>query len=427
MKRRVARGEPSLGGFSKLFREYLILKRDWWLHQAREKQLPPVGDWWCWLVLAGRGYGKTRMGAEWTIMRAYERKGPIAIIGETAGDVRDVMVELGESSILSVSPKDFVPEYQPSKRRLEWPNGVTATLYSGDRPDQLRGPQHQTVWADEPAKWYRLNDVWSNMEMGLRFGIDPRCVATTTPRPLSLIKEMLEDPRVYVTQGSTYENIDNVSESFIHRLRQRYDGTRIGRQELYAELIDDLVGALWTREMIDAANWRMKIPPLQRVVVGVDPAASSHEHSDETGLVVAGVDSMGRCFVLDDVSGRYTPMEWGWAAISLCSKWGADRIVCEVNNGGDMVEQTIRTIWDAAPIRKVHASRGKHKRAEPVAALYEQGKVYHAGEGLEKVEDQLCGFTMTGYKLDGSPDRADALIWSVTDLMLNEGGTAGVW
>jgi phage terminase large subunit-like protein len=384
--------------------------RDWdfW---ARPEQKPPLGDWFIWLILAGRGWGKTRSGAEFVIDRARKGYGPIALIGETAADVRDVMVEVGESSILQISPPDFRPHYEPSKRRLTWPNGVYATTYSGDSPDQLRGPQHATAWADEPAKWKYAQECWDNMEMGLRLGDDPRCVATTTPRPVSLIKALVEDDDVMVVTGSTYDNAANLSDRFRQRVIARYEGTRLGRQELHAELLTDNPGAMWAHDLIEATRTGGTHPALTRVVVGVDPSGGG----DEIGIVVAGKGHDGHAYVLADRTLSGSPAAWARATVNAYDAHEADRVVAERNFGGDMVESTLHTVRSTLPVTMVTASRGKQVRAEPIAALYEQKKAHHVGT-LAKLEDEMCQWDPD--TCDWSPNRMDALVWALTELML---------
>ncbi len=382
-----------------------------WAFWARDAQLPPPGDWFIWLILAGRGFGKTRAGAEYVIERARQGYGPIALIGETAADVRDVMVEVGESSILQVSPPDFRPVYEPSKRRLTWPNGVYATTYSGDKPDQLRGPQHATVWADEPAKWRYALDAWDNMEMGLRLSDDPRCIATTTPRPVALIRNLVEDPACVVVSGSTYENAANLSDRFRERIIAKYEGTRLGRQELHAELLTDNPGALWAHDLLDKHRTGGTHPALVRVVVGVDPSGGG----DEIGIVVAGRGHDGHAYVLADRTTGGSPNHWGKTAVGAYDEHAADRVVAERNFGGDMVESTLRTVRPNLPVTMVTASRGKQVRAEPVAALYEQGRVHHVG-ALPKLEDEMTQWDPD--TCDWSPNRMDALVWALSDLML---------
>ena len=385
-----------------------------WRVWARPKQLTPPGDWLVWLILAGRGFGKSRTGAEWVRENVTAGKAArIALVADTAADAREVMVE-GESGILATSPPWFRPTYEPSKRRLTWPNGAIATTYSAEEPDQLRGPQHDLAWADELAKW-RYPDAWDQLRFGLRLGRDPRVIVTTTPRPTPIIRSLISEATTHVTRGATHENRANLAPAFLATVVARYEGTRLGRQELYAEILDDVPGALWKRDTIDSARVR-EAPALRRIVVAIDPAVTSGEASDETGIVVVGVSHDGHGYVLDDASGRHTPNEWARIAVAKLDAWRADRIVAEVNNGGDLVETNIRTVRRNAPFTAVRASRGKATRAEPVAALYEQGKVHHVGM-LATLEDQLCSWEPSAAK---SPDRLDALVWGLSNLMLGE-------
>lgn len=413
---------------SKQERERLFYTWKFW---ARDNQLEPGGDWYIWLVLAGRGYGKTRMGAEWIINRAKNgRSGRMALIGQTVADVRDVMVE-GESGILACSSKWFKPKYSPSLRRLTFPNGAQCATYSGDSPDQLRGPQHDGVWADEPAKWQYAEEAWSNMEFGLRLGDKPQAVATTTPRPVPLIKRLVADPSTHVTRGNTNENIGNLAPAFAKRIYERYEGTRLGRQELNAEILDDNPNALWKRSIIEANRVR-KHPPLKRIVVAVDPQVAdptkkeADEKNAETGIVVVGVsaEDPAHGYVLDDMTVTGTPNEWGGQVVAAYTKWNADCVVVEINNGGAMVEFVIDSIAKAngiyVAVKSVTASRGKQTRAEPISSLYEQGRGHHVG-GFATLEDQMCEWE-PGQK---SPDRMDALVWAFTELMVTgQGGWA---
>jgi len=386
-----------------------------WEAWARPAQLPPEGDWLIWLLLAGRGYGKSRCGAEF-VRREVEtaRAGRIALVAKTPADVRDVMIE-GESGFLAISPSSFMPVYEPSKRRLTWPNGAMALAFSSHEPDQLRGPQFDLAWCDELAAWAYPTETWENLMLALRLGIHPRCVATTTPKPIALIRTLLKAANTVITKGTTYENRKNLADSFFQQVVSGYEGTRLGRQEIYAELLEDMPGALWKREYFKQREG----PDMIRVVVAIDPAVSKTEQSDETGIVAAGRCEDGTYQVLADRSGRYTPDGWARTAISLLDTVQGDRIIGEVNNGGDMVEHTLRTVWKQVPYRAVHASRGKRIRAEPVAALYEQGKVFHS-QTFGELEDQLCMWTPDS---DESPDRMDALVWAITGL---QGGRPNV-
>jgi predicted phage terminase large subunit-like protein len=395
-----------------------------WRAKARPSQLPPQGDWNGWIVCAGRGFGKNFTGAGW-INECVETgtAGRIALVAATAADARDVMVE-GESGILRLAPSWNTPEYEPSKRRLTWKNGATATLFSAEESDRLRGPQFDLAWADELAAWQDPQSTWDMLMFGLRLGRHPRWLATTTPRPVKLLKALLnrEGQDVVVTRGSTFENEANLAPTFIQALRDRYEGTRLGRQEINAEMLSDTPGALWQLEWLDrdrVAN----APELRRIVVAIDPAASNSEGSDETGIIVAGVGGDKHAYILEDLSGRYAPHEWAAAAIDAYRRHKADRIIAEVNNGGAMVGGTIRAIDPLVSFRAVHASRGKVVRAEPIAALYEQRKVHHVGN-FATLEDQMCAFASdfdrgrAGY----SPDRVDALVWALTELIARPTG-----
>jgi len=339
------------------------------------------------------------------------------MVARTAADVRDVMVE-GVSGILADSPEDFMPEYRPGKRRLEWPNGSTALLYSGEEPNALRGPAFHWAWADELAAW-KYPDTWDMLQFGLRLGENPQCCITTTPRPTKIIKDLVADPFCIVVRGSTYDNRANLAPGFFRQIIKKYEGTRLGRQELNAELLEDNPGALWTRAIIDA-NRVSALPELVRIVVGVDPEASSGEESAETGILVVGLGADGHGYVLDDVTIRGTPGEWGAQAVSAYSRWEANKVVGEVNNGGEMVGYVVGTCANAAnvfvPYRAVRASHSKEARADPVSALYAQGLVHHVGVFAE-LEDQMTEW-VPGQGMR-SPDRVDALVWAITDLMLD--------
>jgi phage terminase large subunit-like protein len=403
---------------------------DDWPFWARHNQLPPPGDWRVWLLLAGRGFGKTRTGAELMRARVTARTARrVALVAPTAADARSVMVE-GESGILAISPSWDRPRYEPSKRRLTWPNGAVATLYSADEPERLRGPQHDTAWCDELASW-RYPEAWDMLMFGLRSGTDPRVVVTTTPRPTKLLRELAADRTVALTQGTTYENRANLAEHFLAQIVRKYEGTRLGRQEIEAEILDDVPGGLWSRCVVEAARVR-SMPVLVRIVVSIDPAATSGEGADETGIIVAGKDGQGHGWVLADLSGRYLPVEWAKAAVAAYRAHKADRIVAEVNNGGEMVEATLRVIDPNLAFAPVYASRGKITRAEPVAALYEQGKVHHLG-AFPQLEDQMCNLSREmhhdfgGRRARHSPDRVDALVWALTDLLLEQMPGEGIY
>lgn len=356
----------------------------------------------------------------------------MALIGATAADTRDVMVE-GESGLLAVFPPSCQPVYEPSKRRVTFYNSkrrkiAIATMFSADEPARLRGPQHDLIWADELAAW-RYPETWDQAQFGLRLGTNPRAIVTTTPRPTPLVKEIAKDPKTVLTRGSTFDNKKNLAQKFIDQVLSKYEGTRLGRQELHADILEDNPGALWQRSMIDANRHRLEfdednkplpLPDMRRIVVAIDPAASSGEESDETGIIVAGLGTDGLGYVLADGSVKESPLGWAKAAIALYRRFGADRIVAEVNQGGEMVEAVVRQADANVAYRGVHASKGKVIRAEPVAALYEQGRIRHAGT-FAKLEDQMCEWDPINSAK--SPDRVDALVWAFTELMVENNGT----
>lgn len=375
------------------------------------------GDpWLYWAIIAGRGYGKTRTGAEW--VRQEVRRCPLVnLIGATADDARDIMIE-GESGILNICPPRERPTYLPSKRRLEWPNGARSLIFTADEPERLRGKQHMALWGDEVGAW-RYEEAFDQAVLGLRLGVRPRALFTTTPRPRPLIKFLINHPKSYVTRGTTYDNRANLSANFLDEIITRFEGTRLGRQELMAELLDDNPGALWRRAWIDSTRVQAA-PFMHRVVVAIDPAIASGEDAAECGIVVAGVhrdrDNKQPLhgYLLADYSVRGTPADWGRAAVSAYRKHSADRIVAEINQGGEMVEHVLRSIDRAVNYKPVRASRGKEARAEPISSLYEQGRVHHLGTH-GKLEDELCDWVPgTG----ASPNRLDALVYAFTDLMV---------
>lgn len=402
-----------------------------WTFWGRPEQQTPPGDWAIWLALSGRGWGKTRLGAEWIRSIAC---GPtplasgnarrIALIAETAADARDVLVE-GESGILSVHPKDFRPLYEPSKRRLTWPNGATATLFNAVEPDQLRGPQFDAAWSDELCKWSYGQETWDNLQFGLRLGRDPRQVITTTPRPIKLLKDILDLPGVVVSKGTTYDNASNLAAQFIKRIEDRYAGTRLGRQELEAEILDDSPHSLWRRSKIDEHRVRLgqNLPDMRRIVVAIDPASEAGGAGEdgggaETGIIVAGLGVDGRAYVLEDATCALDPNGWAKRAVQAYEYHDADVIVAEKNQGGAMVEAVIRSVAPKIKVLPVHASRGKVTRAEPISALYEQGKVSHCG-AFPELEDQMVVFTSFGIEGGTTGDRVDALVWALSQLFPN--------
>ncbi|KLI65257.1 ATP-binding protein [Aurantiacibacter marinus] len=411
-----------LGELSGAERERL---QAYWPLWARREQMPPPGEWRIWLICAGRGFGKTRAGAEWVRHIAEENEeAHIALVARSVGEARSVMVE-GESGLLACHDEEDRPIFEPSLRRLSWPSGAQATLYSAGEPESLRGPQHSHAWCDEIAKWDNASErammAWDNLQLGLRLGERPRILATTTPRAVPIMQRLMgdpSDPDIAVLRGSTYDNAENLPQDFVRAMQRQYGQTALGRQELDGELLTDVEGALWTRSMIERCRVPATLEDHVRIVVAVDPPASAR--GDECGIVVAGVTAEGQAHVLDDASfARASPEQWARKVSAVCETWKADRVVAEANQGGDMVASVLRAADCQMPIKLVHASRGKSARAEPVAALYETGRVAHVGQ-FAKLEDQLCGI-MAGGSYEGpgrSPDRADALVWALTELML---------
>lgn len=401
-----------------------------WLFEfwALPHQLPPDGAWKTWVILGGRGAGKTRAGAEW-VRSEVEGSRPldpgrsrrVALVGETVDQVREVMV-FGESGILACSPPDRRPEWEAGRRRLVWPNGAVAQVFSAHEPESLRGPQFDAAWVDELAKWKRADEAWDMLQFALRLGAHPRQVVTTTPRNVGALKAILRNPSTVVTHAPTEANRAHLAASFLDEVRARYAGTRLGEQELEGRLLEDAEGALWTTAALERCRVEAA-PAFDRIVVAVDPPATGTTASDECGIVVAGAVMQGppqswRAVVLEDASVQgASPQAWARAAIGAMRRHGADRLVAEVNQGGDMVQAVVRQVDGLVPFRGVHASRGKAVRAEPVAALYEQGRVAHL-RGLARLEDQMCRMTVKGYAGRDSPDRVDALVWALTDLMI---------
>lgn len=408
---------------------------DWAVH-ARPDQMEPeqfaAFAVTVWIISAGRGYGKTRTGAETVRKRVNAGiSGRIGIVAPTAGDARDVMIE-GPSGIMNVHPDWERPKYEPSKRRITWPNGALATVYSADEPERLRGPEHDFVWGDEPASWRYGQEAWDNIELGLRIGDNPQAMLTGTPKPIKWLKELLNDVETVVTRGASYRNLANLAPTFIRRILKRYEGTRLGLQELHAILLEDVEGALWTRTLLDAYRVRwvdqpdgtqvLPIPDLDRVVVAVDPAGTSGPKSSETGIITvgrAGTVQDGQAYVLEDSTLRGTPTEWAHAVIDAYRMNDADAVVAEVNMGWDLVEANIHAVDPNVKVIKVRASRGKKTRAEPVSTLYEQGRVHHVGtiDGApdeEGLETQMCEWVPGE---GDSPDRVDAVVWGITELL----------
>ena len=402
----------------------LALSRDW-LHCARADQLPPcqsLKPWTTWAVIGGRGSGKTRTGAEW--VRALALGDPaftgsaverIALVGETFADVRDVMIE-GPSGLLALPGER--PRWSPSRRRLDFPNGAVALAFSAEEPDSLRGPQFGAAWSDEIAKWRYAEAAYDMIQFGLRLGIHPRSLVTTTPRPTALIRRLLGDPAVVVSRSRTADNADNLAPAFLDGIVGRYAGTRLGRQELDGELIEERADALWSRDGIEAGRVARAPETLARIVVAVDPPVSSRAGADACGIVAAGLSGSGHVYVLADATlKRATPQAWAMAALSLYHRLEADALVVEVNQGGEMAGAVIREIDPTVPVVPVRATRGKYLRAEPVSLLYAQGRVHHVG-ALPALEDEMCDLGPGGLSTGASPDRLDALVWALTHLML---------
>ena len=395
----------------------------WTQEQARTEQLAPDGDWSVWLYLAGRGAGKTRTAAEWLANEAIRQPDTRwAIVAPTYADARDVCVE-GESGILNVLRRyKVLLDYNRSIGEIVLVNGSRIKLFSADKPDRFRGPQHHGAWCDELAA-YRYSDAWHQLQFGLRLGAHPRIIVTTTPRPIKLIKELSarEDGSVAITRGSTFDNAKNLAPSALADLRLRYEGTRLGRQELYGEIVDDVEGAMWSRNMIEESRVK-EAPNLVRIVVAIDPAVTSGEDSDETGIVVCGITPDGHYYVLEDLTCRVSPEKWARIAVEAYHSWKADRIVGETNNGGDMIELLLRQVDPTISYKKLTATRGKLVRAEPVAALYEQGRAHHVGM-FDKLEDQMCNFTIDS---NDSPDRMDAMVWAMHELLAGQSSIMGL-
>ncbi|WP_425286839.1 DNA-packaging protein [Nitratireductor soli] len=397
-----------------------------WVGAARLSQYPLLPIFDTWLVTGGRGAGKTRLGAEWVnaLVRGFppfsggRRYGCLALVGETLSDVREVMID-GPSGLSTVARRHR-PRFEPSRRRLVWDNGAVAQIFSAEDPDSLRGPQFDAAWCDEVGKWRYAEATFDMLQFGLRVGERPLQLLTTTPRPIPLIRRLMDDPLVTVTRMPTMENANNLADGFLRTIERRYAGTRLGRQELDGELIADRPDALWTRAMLEAAPVEAMPEALQRIVVAVDPPAASRRTSDACGLVAAGLDADGNGIVLHDGTVKAAkPQEWASRAVALYHRFGADCLVAEVNQGGEMVAAVIATVDPSVPVKPVRATRGKWLRAEPVAALYEQGRVRHLKRFAE-LEDEMCDFGLDGLSSGHSPDRVDALVWALTELMLGK-------
>ena len=411
--------------------EIELLDTLWELH-AHRHQLPPAAarngaPWLTWLMIGGRGAGKTRAGAEWVRAQAMgrgpgglERQMRIALVGETEHDVREVMIE-GVSGLLAVHPRDERPVWLSSRRRLQWSTGAVAQAFSAEDPESLRGPQFSCAWSDEMAKWRHAEAAFDMLQFGLRLGSQPRQLITTTPRPTALLKRLMADPLSVTTRAGTAVNAFNLAPTFLQGVVGRYAGTRLGRQELDGEIVEDRADALWSRALLESCR-AGSVPALQRIVVAVDPPVSSGKRADACGIVAAGICAAGCVYVLaDDTVSAVTPSAWANVAIALWRRLEADALVVEVNQGGEMVKSVIHEVDSAVPVTSVRASRGKWLRAEPVATLYEQGRVKHAG-CFSALEDEMCDFASSGLSSGRSPDRLDALVWAVTTLALGPRG-----
>jgi len=393
-------------------KELAVLEHDWefW---ARKNQKTPPGKWITWLVLAGRGFGKTRVGSEQ--IRKWKDEGYryFALMAKTPGEARDVMIQ-GESGILNCCPSWDMPLYEPSKLRLTWKNGAVCSIYSGENPEQSRGGQCEKAWIDELAKYRQPQEALDNIMFGLRLGNNPQIIITTTPKPIKTIKDLIKDKDTIITKGSTYDNIGNLADAFIKTVVKKYENTRLGRQELYAEVLDDNPNSLWRRADID--NSRVAVcPALVRIVVAIDPAVTSNEESDDTGIIVAGKDANNHGYILEDRTIKASPDAWARVAVNAYYKWTADRIIGEANNGGDMIEFVLKSVDRNVAYKKVTATRGKVIRAEPIAAMYEQGRIHHVGY-FGDLEDQYCEWQPG----DKSPNNLDAAVWALTELFVKQ-------
>ena len=384
---------------------------EWQWNHARWDQHPPTDDdWVTWLLLSGRGSGKTRTGAEYT-HRMTEITGRMAFVGATGPDARDIMIE-GESGLMTIAPPGMRPHFEPSKRRLTWPNGCVGTIFSAEEPDRLRGPEHGYAWVDEPAHFALIQEVWDNLMFGLRIGKRPRVVATSTPKPRPWVKELVKEPGTRVARASTYDNLDNLAPSFAERILRKYQGTRLGRQELYGEILEDVEGALWTWDLIEPDRVP-HAPHLQRVVVAVDPAGGAKKSNDETGIIVVGVAN-DHLYVLADRSGRFSPYGWAMAVDAAYDEFSADAVVAEDNYGGDMVISNLKSAGCTKRVIRVNSRRGKAIRAEPIVGVYEQHRAHHVGVFPELEEEQT---TWQPYEDRDSPNRVDALVHGATNLL----------
>ena len=395
----------------------LLNQLNWW-KTARSNQKTPKGDWNTWLVLAGRGWGKTRTGAQDVAFYGLTKPNSrIAIVTPTFGDGRDTCVE-GVSGLLSCISPDLIENWNRSIGELKLKNGTIYKTFTAEQPDRLRGPQFHRAWCDELGSWANP-ETFDQLLFGLRLGDKPQCVITTTPKPTELLKSLVNAKDVHLTKGNTFENVNNLAQSAVAKLKEKYEGTRLGRQELYAEILEDVEGALWNRNMIQECLMKTDEEIIfKRIVVAIDPAVTQNKSSSETGIVIAGIGQDNLYYVIDDISGKYSPDGWARKSIEAYYKYDADKIIAEVNNGGDLVEKVVRTIDMNVNFGSVRATKGKYLRAEPVSALYEQNRVIHK-KAFPFLEDQMCNYNPISYT--GSPDRLDALVWALTELTLRSG------
>lgn len=428
--------EEKVAVFAQFTTQELRYLQHSWKFLGRPKQQEPEEDcqcgckgrWLNWVLLSGRGFGKSRTGSEWVHKKAHDTYGRFHLVGATAADVRDIIVE-GESGIMETMKPWNKCRYQPTKRAILWDNGAKALTFSAEEPERLRGHQCEAAWADELAAWTYMDETWRQLQLGLRLGPFPRTVVTTTPKPLPLIKRLVKDKRNHTTRGNTFENISNLSETFIHEITQTYEGTRFGRQEIEGEILDESDMALWSREILE--NLRVEpevfwpsdetrgtaegsIPPLKRIVIGVDPSMSfGSETAAETGIVVCGLGRNDHAYVLQDASGKYRPEQWAKKVATLYHYWMADRVIAEANQGHALVKHTIAVEDPTVAVKDVHAQKNKITRAEPISTAYERERVHHVGQ-FKELEDQMCQWEQGD---PNSPDRMDAMVWAMTDLI----------
>ena len=399
------------------------LNQDFWLN-ARREQLPPEGNWLIWIIMAGRGFGKTYAGANWLIEG--HLNGTLinsGIVAATATDLRRYCID-GPSGVIAQAPEYFKPKHVPSKVKLEWPNGTITDLFSSEKPARIRGPNLDGVWCDELSWWMRVEECWDNLDFSLRFGKNPQRVITMTPRPIKLVRQIIKEDDVVITRGVTSDNAANLAASFLQRIQKKHGGTRLGRQELSGELLEDAEGALWKMDQLDQIRTYDDPPKLTRTVVALDPSASSGEDADEAGIVVSGKDKQNRGHVIADHSLRGTPNEWGRKAIWAYHEYNANIIVAEKNQGGEMITEVLNNIDKSVPVKLVHASQGKVARAEPVSILYEKYQIDHHGL-FRELEDEMVNFVPND--VTESPNRVDALVWGLTELFIKARPKAGSW